>query len=88
MAGFCFQGDIVGHCGCFHVLAIVENAAVSVRTRVSFQTSVYREIERGVGNVVLCTTVDRARWALDSLGGSLPRLYVESLCCAPETNRQ
>ena len=38
---FCIRSSVDGHLGCFHVLVIMNNAAVNIRAHVSFCTSVF-----------------------------------------------
>ena len=38
---FCICSSVDGHLGCYHVLVIVNNAAVNIRAHVSFCTTVF-----------------------------------------------
>ena len=40
---FFLYSSVVGHLGCFHVLAIVNTAAVSIGVHLSFRTVVFSE---------------------------------------------
>ena len=45
--GFFIHSSVIGHLGCFHVLAIVNSAAVDIGIHVSFQIMVlYRYVPR------------------------------------------
>ena len=46
---FFIDSSVDGHLGCFHILAIVNSAAMNIRVHVSFLTMVFSGYMPGVG---------------------------------------
>ena len=46
---FFIHSSVDGHLGCFHVLAIVNSAAVNIGVHVSFQISVFISLDKYLG---------------------------------------